>query len=152
MIRVRVFNTHPRHREPSGAVARFVRSVLRGEGGSRADLNVVFVGDRAMLRLNRTFLRHTYQTDVITFPLSDSSRLLEGEVYVNLDQARRQAREHGVTIRSEVSRLVAHGVLHLRGYRDGNAAQRMGMREREDFHLKRTGRNSRRRGNVQVSE
>jgi probable rRNA maturation factor len=143
MIRVRVFNSHPRLREPGAAVSRFVRSVLRGEGGSSADVNIVFVGDRTMLSLNRTFLRHDYQTDVLSFPLSESSGVLEGEVYVNLDQARRQAREYRATIRSEVSRLVAHGVLHLAGYDDGSHAQRRVMKEREDWYVGRLGRGHR---------
>jgi probable rRNA maturation factor len=143
MIRVRVFNSHPRLREPGAAISRLVRSVLRGEGGSSAELNVVFVGDRTMLTLNRTFLRHNYQTDVLSFPLSDSKEVLEGEVYVNIDQARRQAREYGATVRSEVARLVAHGVLHLAGYDDATKAKRSAMKEREDLYIERLGRSRR---------
>jgi probable rRNA maturation factor len=38
-----------------------------------------------------------------------------GEVYVSRDQARIQAREHGVSYRAELLRLVLHGILHLCG-------------------------------------
>ena len=137
MIRVRVFNTHPRFRERCAVMSRFVRSVYRSEGGRRADLNIVFVDDRTMLRLNGRFLRHHHQTDVLSFPLADHPSRPEGEIYVNLDQARRQAHRFNETIRSEVARLVAHGVLHLRGYQDRSAAGRREMRAREEYHLKR---------------
>jgi rRNA maturation RNase YbeY len=137
MIRVRVFNAHPRFRERCAGISHFARSVLRGEGGRNAELNIIFIGDRAMLRLNGTFLRHYYQTDVISFPLAEHPAAMEGEVYVNLDQARRQARRYRETIRSEVARLVAHGVLHLAGYRDHSVPERRAMNKREEVYLKR---------------
>ncbi len=137
MIRVRVFNAHPRFRERCAVISRYARSVLRSEGSPEADVNIVFVGDRTMLRLNGTFLRHFYQTDVISFPLSEPTGGLEGEIYVNLDQARRQARQYRATISSEVARLVVHGVLHLAGYRDRSASDRKNMRAMENRYLER---------------
>lgn len=84
--------------------------------------------------LNRRYLGHDRSTDVLSFPLAEG-RILEGEVYVNLDRARAQARDYGVSYPEEVIRLVVHGTLHLAGYEDGTALARRAMRLREDRYV-----------------
>jgi probable rRNA maturation factor len=92
----------------------------------KADVNVVFVTNRRIRELNRRFLGRDRPTDVISFNLPEPPlpgtrsgratvpRLL-GEVYVSRDQARIQARDFAVPVRSELRRLVLHGLLHLLG-------------------------------------
>ncbi len=89
-----------------------------------------------MRELNGTYLGHHDTTDVLTFPLHEASdKELVAEIYVNVDQARRQARTYGVTIRNELSRLVIHGVLHLVGYDDTTKPGKEKMKRREDHYL-----------------
>jgi len=133
MIRVSVFNAHPRVRIRKAPVARAVRRVLRGEGLTRATVNVVFIDRHHCRVINRRWLGHDTSTDVISFPLEPDR--LEGEVYVNLDRAGRQAREYGVTRASEVARLVIHGTLHLAGYDDTTKHSALVMRRKEEEAL-----------------
>lgn len=99
-------------------------------------VSLVFTDDVRMLLLNTAYLGHDYPTDVLSFPLEVSKgTILEGEVYVNLDQARRQAAEYRVSERLEIRRLVVHGLLHLAGYQDGTLRQRRAMTAREDRYL-----------------
>jgi probable rRNA maturation factor len=134
-----VENTHPQHRIPRKETLRAIRSVLRGEGSQYRMLNVVFINDRRSRRLNREYLSHDYATDVLAFRLDDGS-LLEGEVYVNLDRARTQAREYGIGFRDETVRLVIHGLLHLLGYRDKTRRSRARMeKKQEEYHLRVSG-------------
>jgi rRNA maturation RNase YbeY len=135
-MRVEVYNTHARRRVAAATTARMVRGVLAAEGRTRGTVRVVFHGDRASRRLNAAWLRHDRVTDVISF-LLDAGSGFDGEVYVNLDQARRQADRFGVRFGTEVGRLVAHGALHLAGYDDRTAAGRRRMTEREDAALAR---------------
>lgn len=140
MIRVESFNDHPSRRIRRAEVRRTVSAVFRGEGTREALLRVIFTGDAAMRKLNAAWLGHRSTTDVISFPLERGrGAVLEGEVYVNLDQARRQARDYGVTERSEVARLVIHGTLHLLGYDDATPALRRRMAGLEDGYLARLG-------------
>jgi probable rRNA maturation factor len=131
---VRVFTEHPGGERYIGETKRIVEYVLKGEGRN-ADVNVIFVGDDTMRRLNNEYLRHDYSTDVLSFPLGDAGDALEGEVYVCLDQAERQAPEYGAMPEEEVARLVVHGVLHLLGYEDDTKEERDAMRGREDALL-----------------
>jgi probable rRNA maturation factor len=58
-----------------------------------------------------------------------------GEVYVNLQMARRQARENNVSYFEEVKRLTIHGVLHLLGYRDETKINRRKMWNQQESYL-----------------
>lgn len=136
-IRVSVENAHPRAAVKTKNVERLASTVLRRETRGTRELTVVFIGDKETKRLNRQFLHHNRTTDVISFRLDDApdGKHLEGEVYVNIDQARRQAQAYRVSVQNEINRLVIHGILHLAGYDDRTKAQRSIMRLREDMYL-----------------
>lgn len=129
-----VAHQHPVRRFPRKESMRVVRTVLRREGGLRWDVSVVFTNDRHMRHINKTFLGHNTVTDVIAFPLRDVMAV-DAEVYVNLDQAARQARQEKVSFAEEVRRLLIHGTLHVLGYSDTKVADRRRMRKREDHYL-----------------
>ena len=138
MMEIRSFNAHRRCRIRHAEIIRLVLLVLRGERRRRAAVNIVFVNERKMVDLNGRYLRRSSTTDVLSFPLEDKDGdLLEGEVYVNLDQARRQARDYRVTFAQEKARLVVHGVLHLVGYSDSNPRNRARMTRTEEKYLSR---------------
>jgi rRNA maturation RNase YbeY len=135
-MEIRSFNIHRRRRIRHAEVRKLVRLVLTSERIRHAAVNVVFVDDKRMKDLNGTYLKHWYATDVLSFPLEERPRgLLEGEVYVNLDQALRQSRQYRASFADEKRRLVIHGVLHLTGHEDGTAALRRAMASREDSYL-----------------
>jgi rRNA maturation RNase YbeY len=136
VISVRVFNASRRRAIANHETITLARGVLFSEKRKKAALNIIYIDDRAMIRLNSAYLRHRRTTDVLSFPLSEHPRaLLEGEVYVNLDQARRQAKEHRVTLKNEAARLVIHGVLHLLEYDDARAEDRREMTRLEERYL-----------------
>jgi rRNA maturation RNase YbeY len=126
-----VAHQHPSRRFSVKETLRVVGFVLQRVSAKRWQVSVVFTNDRFMRQMNRRFLDHDTVTDVIAFPLMDRMDV-DAEVYVNLDQARRQAAEYGVTVAEEVKRLLIHGTLHLLGYRDSTKAQRQRMARKED--------------------
>lgn len=99
-------------------------------------VSVIFVDDEYIKGLNKKFLGKNRATDVLAFDLSDSfDKGGEGEVYISLETAWRQAEEYDVTFESEVKRLVVHGLLHLFGYKDDTAERRARMKGIEDRAL-----------------
>lgn len=134
MIRVAIANEHPRYRIGRLATTGYVVRVLRKAGVSNAEVSIVFVGSRFIRNINRLYLGHDDVTDVISFPLGDEENL-EGEVYVNLDRARQQARRYGVTFGSEVARLVIHGTMHLAGFDDRDASSASQMLTEQEHHV-----------------
>ncbi len=107
------------------AVDRIARSVLRAERVPAFELSVTLVSDAGMRRLNARFLRRRYLTDVIAFPLPGAAGRRAGDVYIAPGAARLSAREHGVSLRDEMTRLVVHGVLHTLGYDHPDGAARL---------------------------
>jgi len=102
--------------------ARFER-LLRGLAGRyrlpRPEIALVFVGDAAMRKLNKTYRRKDKTTDVLSFPLNAKApdgRLYVGDIVISVPQAARQARRLGHGLERELGILVIHGFLHLLGY------------------------------------
>ena len=76
-----------------------------------------------MARVNEKFLKHTGSTDVITFDYQegDVSGAWNGELFICVDDAVAAAPRFGVGWQIELARYLAHGLLHLRGYDDGQS-------------------------------
>lgn len=79
--------------------------------------------------LHEQFLNQTGPTDVITFH--------HGEIFISVPLARRQAREFGTSLVSELRLYIVHGLLHLQGLDDGSPAERRRMRAAESRVLRR---------------
>ena len=128
---IEVAHQHRTRRFSKKETLRVVRFVLQREGRHSLQVSVVFTDDRFIKQINRDFLDHDDVTDVIAFPLDDRMEI-DAELYVNLDQARRQAIEYGIRMHEEVKRLLVHGTLHIVGYRDTAKSRRDRMLKREN--------------------
>jgi probable rRNA maturation factor len=116
-------------------VATLVQRVVRGEGKTLRHVSVV-CGDHQLVRqLNREYLDHDYNTDVLSFSLADAPQVVDGEVYIDLDTAAERHGEFGESFEQEASRYVAHGVLHLCGYDDATPDEKQHMHNLEDRYL-----------------
>jgi probable rRNA maturation factor len=111
--------------------------VLEGEAAADGLINIVYCSDRHMQSINRRFGNNDKVTDVLAFDLSDGEKTSDfmGEVYVNLQQARRQAGGLNIPYMEEVKRLTVHGILHLLGYRDRRPVDRRKMWARQEGYL-----------------
>ena len=98
-------------------------------------LNIVFCSDEYLLDINQKYLQHDYFTDVITFDHSENEKEIEGDVYISIDRVRENAAENKVPFENELSRVMAHGLLHLIGFQDKTPEQKASMREKEDACL-----------------
>ncbi|MCL4536654.1 MAG: rRNA maturation RNase YbeY [Nitrospirae bacterium] len=106
-----------------------------------AEVSVLFVNDTKMRELNRQYRGKDKTTDVLSFPQIKRFERFEqlelspiplGDIVINLHQAKRQAKEHGLSFYDEVSWLLIHGLLHLLGYdHEKSKYQARKMREME---------------------
>ncbi len=108
-------------------------------GRNEFDLGIYLVRDRKMIYLNETFLRHAGTTDVVTFDYREDARAerLHGEIFICVDEARRQAALRQLPWPREVLRYAVHGILHLAGYDDRDRNARRQMKAMENRLLKR---------------
>jgi len=120
-----------------GHAAAVLRAAARGWVTSREELSIALVTDREIRRLNLRWRRKDRPTDVLSFPLEEPGNL--GDVVISMDTARRQAKEGGWPLAAELRRLLAHGILHCRGYDHESAADARRMAAAERRLLGRTG-------------
>jgi rRNA maturation RNase YbeY len=104
------------------------------EGKQIHQLQIIFMSDKELLEMNRSFLGHDYYTDIITFPLNDDP--LMAELYISLERVKDNALKLKVSEKKEVMRVMVHGVLHLCGYRDTRPEEKKEMRERENYYIR----------------
>jgi rRNA maturation RNase YbeY len=133
-----VFHEHPTLALNEQEVRALAGRIASGEGVAWRGVGII-LGDHALVHeLNREWLGHDWETDVVSFPLDEEARadgVIEGEVYVDLDTALEVAPDHRTTFAHEALRYVAHGLLHLIGYDDATDADRAAMRALEDRYL-----------------
>ena len=80
------------------------------------DVELVFVNDDEMRKINREHRGINKATDVLSFPYEQVSGGLMGSVVISTDTASRVAGELGHSIEYEIALLFLHGVLHILGY------------------------------------
>ena len=135
-----VHAAHASRQLSEAKVRAVVAAVCAGENVRVQSLGVVLADHALVHDLNREWLGHDWETDVVSFTLDeDAPGEIDGEVYVDLDTAAERAPEFGATAEREALRYVAHGVLHLAGHDDATDADRAAMRALEDRYLDAAG-------------
>ena len=117
-------------------IRTLIENVLDVEQIDQATISVAIVDDTTIHRLNREYLQHDYETDVLSFVLSSDGQPLDGEVIVSADTAVREAPDFKNSALEELYLYVVHGTLHLVGYRDKAQHEKAQMREQEARHMK----------------
>lgn len=112
----------------------FIEGLFRKEKKGLLYINYIFCSDKRLLDINRTYLKHDYLTDIISFDLSNDEKTI-GEIYISIDRVRENAQDNGVSFNNELHRVIFHGALHLCGYKDKKRADQLRMRKGEDKYL-----------------
>jgi probable rRNA maturation factor len=95
--------------------------------GKKYDLTVIFCTPKESQEKNKTYRGKDYPTNILSFPLSET----EGEIYISLSTARRDAKNFDMSYEKFLHLLFVHGCLHLKGHDHGST-----MEELEDKYLK----------------
>ena len=106
------------------------------------EVSLSVVDDEAIRRVNREHLGRDRPTDVIAFDYREPEERaggVAGEVILSAETALRAARERSGDPLAEVVRYAVHGVLHLKGYDDGDPASARAMWRRQEAVLEGLG-------------
>jgi probable rRNA maturation factor len=113
----------------------FLIDLFKSEGVALESLDYIFCSDPYLRQINIQFLQHDYNTDIITFPLSEEGNPVIGEVYISLDTVKDNAETFMVSTQTELLRVIFHGALHLCGYGDKTKKEKTIMTNKEDEYL-----------------
>ena len=94
----------------------------------------VFCNDNYLIEKNIKFLNHNYYTDVLTFDYCKED-IISGDILISVERVYDNAKKFDIEFLSELDRVMAHGLLHLLGYKDNTNSDLEVMRLKENFYL-----------------
>lgn len=134
----------------SEAIKKLSGEILRSEKVKIKEVTIVFVNARQIKVMNKEFLGHEYETDVLAFDftgqtVSGYSRKrkrsarkpsikhgpLWGDVVISTDAVIKNCRHFKTELESELLLYIVHGLLHLQGYNDHKDSDIKRMRTKE---------------------
>lgn len=118
-------------------ISGWIKAVILAEGYQVGDIAYIFCSPDYHLNINKTYLNHDYNTDVITFDYSDlnETRIVSGDIFIDPTTVCSNAGIVGTPPAEELMRVIVHGVLHLCGYGDKTPDEEIKMHQMEDKYL-----------------
>lgn len=91
------------------------------ENLDNVSFSIIFVDNRTIHEINKTYRNIDRPTDVISFALEDNMDIkteirLLGDIYISIDKAKEQSTEYNHSLKREICFLAVHGFYHLLGY------------------------------------
>ena len=120
--------------EIDSRTTEWLAELINEEGKKLGKINYIFLSDEGLLKVNQDFLKHDYYTDIITFDYV-KGKTISADIYVSLPRISENAMTLSKDFTSELNRVLAHGILHLCGYKDKTDEEQTEMRNKEDFYL-----------------
>jgi probable rRNA maturation factor len=120
---------HPRK------IGSWIKAAAQKERRVILEINYIFCSDKYLSKINKTYLRHTTLTDIVTFDNSETNDSLEADIFISVERVQANAFKYGVPFTNELLRVMIHGFLHLLGFKDKNPADKEVMRKKEDAYL-----------------
>ena len=112
-----------------------IKKILTHYNYTSYDVNIIFTSDIYLSDLKKKFFYKDQWTDVIAFPLHIDSKFIEGEIYISVPTAKKNASSFEEPYEKELSRLIIHGSLHLIGIEDKSKEQKKNMTVLEEKFL-----------------
>jgi probable rRNA maturation factor len=113
----------------------WLKKIAAAENFQIGELNYIFCSDEYLYQINVDYLAHHTYTDIITFDNSEEERKIDGDIFISIDRVRDNATKHHQSEEEELSRVIAHGLFHLMGYKDKSKNQSELMRLKEEFAI-----------------
>ena len=112
----------------------WLKELIISEDKKPGEINYIFCDDDHLLQVNKYFLNQDYYTDVITFDYV-KGKTISADIFVSLPRILDNSSTLSNAFNSELLRVLAHGVLHLCGYKDKTDEEISEMRQKEDYYL-----------------
>lgn len=115
----------------------WLMALAKEEGYQVRELNYIFCDDDYLHKINVEYLDHDTLTDIITFDSSEVKGKIEGDIFISVDRVKENAALFQGTFENEMKRVLAHGLLHLCGYKDKTEAEEKQMRSKEGYYIEK---------------
>lgn len=113
----------------------WINRIIASEEHLTGDINYIFCDDSYLLNINQQYLNHDTYTDIITFDYTDG-KVISSDIYISVERVKENAVDFKVDFDVEILRVMAHGLLHLAGYKDKSTEEAALMRSKEEEKIK----------------
>ena len=113
---------------------KWIEGIVLSENKSLGNIVFVFCNDQFLLEKNIKYLNHNTLTDVISFDYSTKNKI-HGDILISVERVKENARLYNQKFSTELNRVMAHGLLHLLGYKDKSEKDAKIMRSKENYYL-----------------
>ena len=115
-------------------ISTWLEDIIVNEEKKLGKIQYIFCDDEYLLHVNREYLQHDFYTDIITFDYVKGKKI-SGDIFVSLPRIKDNAVQLSTDENEELKRVLAHGILHLCGYKDKSEEEQTMMTEKEDYYL-----------------
>ena len=98
------------------ASAALIKKWVQSTGVRSGLITLRFVNTAEGKKLNASFRKKDYATNVLTFPYERSKNSLTADIIFCLPIIKKEAREQEKTLKAHFAHLIIHGCLHAQGY------------------------------------
>ena len=116
------------------SITKWLKDAISTEDKELGEINYIFCDDQYLLKKNQEYLQHDTFTDIITFDYTEENRL-SADIFISIERIKENAITFAVPFKTELRRVIIHGVLHLMGYKDKSEEDAETMRSKENFYL-----------------
>ncbi|MFK8288754.1 rRNA maturation RNase YbeY [Capnocytophaga canimorsus] len=113
----------------------WIEKIIASEEKELGELNYIFCDDNYLHQINVQYLDHDTLTDIITFDYTQE-QIISGDIFISVERVADNAKDFNVDFQTELLRVMAHGVLHLCGYKDKSDAESKQMRSKEEEKMR----------------
>ena len=99
--------------------------------GKNYELSLIIVNKKEIQRLNKEYRDINKPTDILSFPLSEDF----GEIYINPEMTKIEAKKFDRNYENFFGFLFIHGLVHLKGFDHGSTMESIEARFRKQFGI-----------------
>jgi probable rRNA maturation factor len=97
--------------------------------GERYMLTYSFIDSDEIKKINKHYRNKNVSTDILSFPLSPN----EGEIYISINEAKKEAPKFDRDLENFIKFLFIHGCVHLKGYDHSDKMESIEAKFRKKF-------------------
>lgn len=125
------FSLHKTSKTDPHISGLFFRKAKEKILGKKYILSLAFIDKTISRKLNKTYRGKDKPTDILSFPIENKV----GEIFINLDTARKKAKLHKREVKNYIRFLFIHGLVHLKGYAHSSKMESVERKFRSFFKI-----------------
>lgn len=125
------FQIHTKSKSNPSPDRLFFASIKEAILGKEYDLALILTSPEETHRLNRDYRQKDFPTDILSFPLNS----FEGEIYLDIETAKKEAPKFDRPIENFLPFLFIHGCLHLKGMEHSSTMENEEKKFRKQFGI-----------------